>query len=172
MAFRMTSNVRIEKDKAGITRQLKHPRQPFTARSISTMGATQSRRLVADQYLNEVLAAYNLAPEMVSDLDGAMGNQLQASEGSKLHFDKEKIVRNHTTVSYAQTYGGLPVWEAGMTVRMRDDQVIGSQSSLHHAIALDPPPENAPYRPDQMDPTVIPRRSARTARSLTTIRMA
>ncbi len=87
MTFRITPNVKIKKDRDGITRQLNHPRQPYTAGSVADAATVQGRRQLADQYLREVLPTYNLDAEMVSDLNGAIGTSLQTSEGPRMRFE-------------------------------------------------------------------------------------
>ena len=159
MPFRITPNVRVKKDNRGITRQLNHPRQPYSAASVDSAVAPQTRRELADQYLREVLPAYDLEPDMASDLSGAVGASLQTGEGPRMRFEGEKVVRDQATVTYAQTHAGVPVWEAGLTVRMRgrQDHITGSQSSIHHGIEMEPPPEDSPDWPEKIDESVLER---------------
>ena len=154
MTFPITPDVKVKKDQHGRVRQLLHPRQTYSAQSLpATLRATApDRRSIADQYLREVLPHYNLDADMVLDLTSAIGRSLRA-EGPKVCFGKEKVVRERATVSYVQTFLGLPVWQAGITVRMRAEpaEVTGSQSSVHHEIHAERPPDDAPFMPDKID---------------------
>ncbi len=161
MGFRITSNVRVKRGKDGIVRQLQHPRQPYGASARTTAAAAAGEvghRELADQYLRDVMDAYGLEADVASDLDGAISSSARP-EGQLIRFQREKAVRDGATVSYAQTYMGLPVWGAGVTVRLRGKpgRVTGSQSSFHHDVDVDEPPADAPYMPEKIGADVLAR---------------
>ena len=115
--------------------------------------ARKNRRELADQYAREVLPNYNLEPDMMSDLSGAIGASLLASEGSRMRFKSE----NWNEVTYAQTHAGLPVWGAGLTVWIQGqpEQITHSRISVHNGIVMELPPENSSYWPEKIDEAVL-----------------
>lgn len=60
------------------------------------------------------------------------------SHDGKLEVVDEKDIMDTTTVSYQQTYQGLPVWKAGVSVTIQSDpmRVTASQSSVHKDINI------------------------------------
>src|SRR5215510_6657422 len=159
MPFQLTDNMTVDRDEAGQTHHLEHLQQPYAA-DAQALAAPTPQALVA-QYLNEpeVKKAYGLPDAMVSDLTGADFRPAEAmtltgQDESRLNITAEKSLLETTTVSYVQTYRGLPVWEAGVSATVLDNplRVTSSQSSLHHDITLAPQDniEQAPYRPDSI----------------------
>ena len=153
MTFEITPKVKVKRDKNGVVRQLRHPRQSFTpAHAVAAAGleaAPATPRSLADEYVREVLPVYDLEGDVAADLNAAVGTEI-ADEGPRLCFLREKVLKNQATVSYAQTCLGLSVWEAGLTVRMQGDPLVitSSQSSVHHEIEISPPGPDAAYLPE------------------------
>ena len=79
---------------------------------------TVTPRAIADEYVREVLPAYQLDSEMAVNLAAAIADEI-TEEGPRLKIVAEKILGQQATISYAQTCLGLPVWEAGLTVQLR-----------------------------------------------------
>ncbi|KST69496.1 hypothetical protein [Mastigocoleus testarum] len=165
MTFEITPNVSVKRNNNGIVRQLYHPRQPYTVRRFAadrSLDASLSAdveiapRVIAEQYVREVLPAYQLDSELSADLNAAVAEEV-IQEESRLKFLEEKVTRNQVTVSYAQTYMGLLVWEAGLTVRMRNHplSVTSSQSAVHTEIEVEPPPSDAQYMPEHINADIL-----------------
>jgi len=159
MTFELTANVQVKRDERGIVRQLSHPLQPYGAAQTAALGAEAraapvSARALADEYVREVLPTLNLDPGMADALDAAVETRtLGQDQAPKLQFVEEKASTNQATVSYAQTSMGLPVWQAGLSVRMRGApaQVVGAQNSVHYDLDVFPPPADAAYMPELID---------------------
>jgi hypothetical protein len=160
MAFEITPKVKVKRDKDGFVRQLRHPRQSFTPEHAAVAAglavAPATPRLLADEYVREVLPVYDLEGSIGADLNAAVGTEI-ADEEPRLRFVREKVLKNQATVSYAQTCLGLPVWEAGLTVRMQGDPLVitSSQSSVHHGIEISPPGPDASYLPGAITTDVL-----------------
>jgi len=164
MTFEITRNVKIKRDSNGVVRQVYHPRQAYTVEmfaAASSLDAPSLRdrltiREIADQYVREVLPVYQLASDMADNLTAEVAEEV-VQEGSKLKLAEEKTIRDQATVSYAQTYLGLPVWEAGLSVRIRNHplSVTSSHSSVHTNIEVEPPAPDAAYMPQRINTEVL-----------------
>lgn len=160
MTFEITPKVKVKRDKNGVVRQLRHPRQSFTPQhAVAAAGlaaAPETPRSLADAYVREVLPVYDLAGGFAADLNSVVGTEI-SDEEPRLRFSREKVLKNQATVSYAQTCLGLPVWEAGLTVRMQGDPLVitSSQSSVHHEIEISPPGPDAAYHPEAITADVL-----------------
>ena len=73
--------------------------------------------------------------------------------GVEYRFDQEKAQFDTTTVVLAQTYYGLPVWEAGVAVHMRRSpfMVLSAQSTGHADVDAARPPDRALARIGKLD---------------------
>ena len=164
MTFEITRNVKIKRDNNGVVRQIYHPRQAYTVETFASARALEADSLrgrltpreMADQYIREVLPVYQLTSDMADNLTAEVPGEV-VEEGPKLKVAEEKIVRDQATVSYTQTYLGLPVWEAGLAVRIRNYplSVTSSHSSVHTDIEVDPPAPDAAYMPERIDAEVL-----------------
>jgi len=175
MPFQLTDKVHVDRDEQGKVRHLEHFQQPFvaarTAAQSTAMAATGTPSVVAptpqalaEQYLREVSSIYGIADDMLPDQGGpgaaarALG-PLGGSAGSKLELTEEKAIMGTTTVSYQQTYNGLPVWEAGVSVTVLPEpmRITASQSSVRPDVSLPSPDalEGPGYRPDAITPDVL-----------------
>jgi subtilisin-like proprotein convertase family protein len=158
MAFNITTAVKVKKDKEGVVRKIYHPKQAYKVEDTTVRlegfreGELTSLRILADEYLRDVLSVFGLSDTMADDLAGEIG--IEASdEGPKLRFFEMKEVRNQAKVSYAQTEQGLPVWQSGVGVKLANQpyRVIGSQNSVQNNIDVEPPQADAPYLPEYLD---------------------
>lgn len=151
MPFELDDNVNVERDNEGHVEHLEHFQKPFvasgaeafTADEATTSGFISSAKDLADQYLRAVAPVYGLSDEMLPGGGGAeflTGDETSptAPPGSKLEPTEPKEIMGTTTVGYQQTYGGLPVWEAGVSVTIQPApmRVTASQSSVHHDVTV------------------------------------
>lgn len=154
MPFELTENVRVDRDEHGNVQHLEHFQEPFVAApsedyaaaavaGIPFMGAATPQAL-AEAYLKQVASIYGISETMLPGPDAAAapsGNGSRSKavpRGSKLELAEEKELMGTTTISYQQTYDGLPVWEAGVSVTIQSEpmRVTASQSSTHEDISL------------------------------------
>lgn len=173
MAFELTDNVQVAEDEQGNIRHLEHFRRPFVASNSvpadsrlaaaleeadvpSTFALTP--QALAQQYLQEVAPVYQFDPNMLPESGGAEARIAEPAAGI-LELTEENELMGTTTISYQQTYKGLPVWEAGISVTIQPEplRVTASQSSIHSDLSL--PQEELEavpaYRPEGINPSVL-----------------
>lgn len=122
MPFDLTGNVNLERDDQGVARSLEHIQQPYLAAPAALAAPTP--QALAQSYLNEpeVRSAYGLDDALLSDLSGAVPSLAAdrlGTEGSRLRMGEEKSLMGTSSVAYQQTFNGLPIWEAGLTVTVQ-----------------------------------------------------
>jgi leucyl aminopeptidase len=123
----------VKRDAAGKVRDLSHVQQPYrpatTARATEAMSdaaAILTPRTLAEQYLRDMAPVLELAPPMLENFAANAANAPTTS-GTELRFKEEKTVSSSVAVSYDQTHLGLPIWDAGVAVRIdgKAMQVMG-----------------------------------------------
>lgn len=144
MPFRITPNVRIRRDKDGIVRQLRHLQQPYTPQDAGLV--TPTPQAIASVYVRDVAQIYDIDPGMLEKLGERIEGEL-TDEGTLLKLAEEKTLMDTTVVSYQQTHFGLPIWEAGFTVRMHRPElrITSSQSSIHYDVQVEKPDPKAKF---------------------------
>ena len=118
MMSTLGKNVHIGRRSDGSISLLRHNQEPFTKEM--TELTVISPTSLAKAYLKKVQADYDFDPEMLLTLDEHLDVQLRKEE-SRLRYVEKKVVKDTQVVSYAQTFLGLPVWRAGVNVRMHAD---------------------------------------------------
>lgn len=98
-------------DTSGMVRELLHIQNPFavqaaTPQSLSTI------------YLQKMSPRFAIKPEEIKNLNLPPDDRVTKS-GSEYRFVEEKQVMDISTLAYVQTYAGIPVWRAGMTVQTK-----------------------------------------------------
>lgn len=154
MPFEFNDNVNLDKDEQGKVQVLEHFQEPFVAgegsaefdgtRSAASPPPTTPQGL-AEQYLREVAPHYGIDQNMLGPsgaADAFSRGEPTSSPDGELQLAEEKDILGTTTISYQQTYAGLPIWKAGVSVTIQPEpmRVTASQSSVHHDIGL--PMEN------------------------------
>jgi len=133
--FDALSQTKIVHDAHDTARALSHAN-----RHVVTKAATP--QLAARDYLvgryGELLG---LKPQQLSNLFLPPEKEPSAGE-VEYRFLSEKRHSDLTTVAFQQTFFGLPVWEAGLSITMKDNplRVIGAQSTLHPDLEVKRPP--------------------------------
>jgi hypothetical protein len=149
MTFELDENVKINKDERGNVQVLEHLQQPFVAgETTGAMGLAEAAsappntpQALSEQYLRQVAPVYGIDQNMLSSNGGLTmlaEESAAASPDGKLELAEEKEIMGTTTVSYQQTYAGLPIWKAGVSVTIQPEpmRVTASQSSVHHDVDL------------------------------------
>ncbi len=141
-------NVHIGRRADGSISLLRHNQEPFTKEMANL--TVVSPTSLAKSYIKRVQADYDFDPEMLLTLDEHLDGHLR-KEGSRLRYVEKKAIKDTQIVSYAQTFLGLPVWRAGVNVRMHADplQVVSSQSTAHLNINLELPKLKVPKSKDK-----------------------
>ena len=134
-------NVHVGRDEDGRVRVLRHPREGFSAERARL--TEPSPRELADAYVRDVVALYDLTEEETAELAGAIRRE-PVEEGVRLKFDQAKTVVDTAVVAYQQTALALPIWQAALQVRMYGDppQVASSDSTLHYDVEVETPPSD------------------------------
>jgi hypothetical protein len=147
--FVAAANIHINRDDTGIARELLHIDQPYVSQA-------RTPQLAARDYLSkfgdvlgittEELKNYSLPPER--DL---------ADVSADYRFHVEKTQFDMTTVAFQQAYFGLPVWEAGVAVHMKQNpfRVVSAQSTRHADLAVKRPAAKAVDRLKKMNKTTL-----------------
>jgi len=93
-------------------------------------------REAADRYLKEHSDLLGMAPAEVENLD-LTREATPVAAGSQFRLQGEKTQFDTTTVTYDQTMFGLPVWEAGVSVHVKEGpfRVIGADTTRHADVA-------------------------------------
>lgn len=138
MPFSLTPNVHVERAQDGSVRQLRHLQQPYAA-------AATSPRPLAVEYVRDVASIYNIPAGALVALNTQFHQtDLFSLEPQRLHFHSQTDFLGTSTISYVQTIGGLPIWEAGFGVTVQSDplRVTSSWSTLHQGVKVaEPRPE-------------------------------
>lgn len=152
MAFTITPNVDVERDAQGVIRHLRHLQEPY----VSTGLAAPTPRAMAMDYVRDAATIYGIDHSLLSDLGKQVGKEL-IEEGSQLRFAEEKSLMGTTVVSYVQTYFGLPIWEAGVSVTLQDKplRVTSSQSTVHFDVQVQKPGPSAKFMSARISPAKL-----------------
>jgi hypothetical protein len=143
--FEARSQTRIVRDAAGIARVLSHPN-----RYVVTEAPTP--QLAARDYLSRYGELLGLQREQLRQLFLPAEHEPTADE-VEYRFLSEKHQFDLTTVAFHQTCFGLPVWEAGLSITMKENplRVVGAQSTLHPDVEVERPPAEAITRLKTLD---------------------
>jgi len=168
--FHQPSGTKIGFDSQRVPRDLIHEHHV-----VSTAGTAQ---LAAQEYLGRFRDLIGTKAEELENLSRrAEGDLIEA--GIEYRFHAEKPQFDTTTVSYYQTFFGLPVWEAGLAVHMKQApfRIIGAQATRHASIQVAKPTAKALARLKKLDaPTlakllgVAGKRTPFSAKSLRVLR--
>jgi zinc metalloprotease ZmpB len=156
MPIELTPDVKVSEDASGKVRQLSHHQKQYKAPVTEPRAAEGqppfSPRSLAEQYLRDVAPIFGFAQEEIANFAAARAVS-PTEAGVELRFKEEKAVGSGVTVVYDQTIYGLPIWNAGVTVRVDSKEmgVTGSHNAAHYDIEAHPPTRAAAYLPNVMD---------------------
>jgi hypothetical protein len=121
--------VYVTRDSEG-PRDLLHIEEHYESEAGTALLATQ-------EYLERFGGMLGITQPQLSNI-GLASETSPVDAGVEYRFDQEKSQFDTTTVVLAQTYFGLPVWEAGVAVHMRQRPfvVLSAQSTRH--VHVDP----------------------------------
>jgi hypothetical protein len=128
----MANSPEILRDKANIVRRISHARSPYRPRDFTPA----SPITLAKWYLEKFGDQFGLP---VASLVAQKVNAQGAVVETGLELSDVNTVRDRTTVvSFAQKCADLPIFEAGLAVRVLSDLsgVISAQSTLHLDVKL------------------------------------
>lgn len=127
--FDANAKLHVTHDDDGVVRDLLHTEEPYVSQAGSAL-------LAARDYLERYGALLGIAPAELANFSAPV-ERLPVRSGVEYRFALEKPQFDMTTVVFEQTCWGLPVWNAAVSVQMRQSQpfvVVGAQSSRHAAV--------------------------------------
>lgn len=134
------------------------PYVPHLKKVITLEGLTPTTpRLLAEDFLRETAPVFGFADTETMNFT-AFTEKSASEAGVELRFKEEKnAVGNAVAVAYDQTIFGLPIWNAGVTVRIdaKKMNVTGAHNTRHYDIEVHRPVEEAPYLPNKMHPETV-----------------
>ena len=148
MVFALTPNVEVTRDAEGIVRLLLHYQQPYTPQAAGIVSTIP--HLLAAAYVRDVASIYGIEQAMLTTLSEKVGDQLR-DESNQLRLGEEKTVLDTVVIGYVQNHLGLPIWQAGFSVRINKERfsVTSSQSSLHLGAKVKRPKRDAVFTPER-----------------------
>lgn len=156
MSFDLNPDVKIRRDIHGNIRQMSHAQKQYRPESADLfalgMAPPRTSRELAEQYLRDTADIFGFAPAETKNFSAAVA-MTPSDSGAELRFKEEKSVGDGVTVSYVQTIYGLPIWDAGVVVRIDGKHmgVTGSHNATHYDIKPHRSTPDAPYLPHLMD---------------------
>jgi len=149
--FDSQGKLHLTRDSQGTARDLLHIEESYES-------AAGTALVAAREYLDKFGGFLGIAPSEPSNF-GLPPETSPVDAGVEYRFDQEKPQFDTTTVVLAQTYFGLPVWEAGVAVHMRQRPfvVLSAQSTRHVSVEAEMPSANALARVEKLDPSTLAR---------------
>ena len=128
------SEMEIQRDRSGRIIGLQHTDDPLAG---AVRG--QSAITTAGAYVRAMATHYQLDPRSLERLEQRGVFEFEADQPPQLELQDTRSVGAFTIVSFQQTYQGLPVWEGGLVVRLRnrDNVVTGSAISFDPKIRIE-----------------------------------
>jgi hypothetical protein len=123
--FDERSVVHINRDASGVARDLLHVDQLYTS-------TARTAQLAAREYLEKYGPLLGITVEQLRHL-GLPPEPQPIEAGAEYRLLAEKSQFDTTTVIFAHTCLGLPIWEAGLAINMKRDpfRVVSTQSTSH-----------------------------------------
>jgi zinc metalloprotease ZmpB len=142
--FIPSRNVYVDRDDNGVVRQLVHAHAPVGSDA-------RTPQLVAAEYLEHFGDLLGFEPRQLTSLGLPPADTIEDAP-VEYRFLDEKHQFDTTTVAYYQTDLGLPVWQAGVAVQMKENpfRVISSQSTVHPDLGVKRPPTGAAKRAESL----------------------
>jgi hypothetical protein len=135
--FDATSNVHVDRDLTGAARNLLHVEQVYPSKA-------RTAQLAAREYLEKFGPLVGIKTEELQQA-GLRPERAPVEAGIEYRFLEEKPQFDSVTVTFAQTFLGLKVWDAGVAVHMLQNpfRVVSAQSTLHADVDVQAPREEA-----------------------------
>jgi hypothetical protein len=146
--FDARSQTKVLRDAHGIARGLSHNRHVATE--------ARTPQLAARDYLIKHGELLGLRREQLGHLFAPIEQEPTADE-IEYRLLSEKHQSDLTTVSFYQTHFGLPVWEAGLSITMKENplRIIAAQTTRHPDLEVKRPSVQAVARSKAIDPQML-----------------
>jgi zinc metalloprotease ZmpB len=134
--FDRSSGTKVIRDSKGVARGLSHEQ--------GVVSRARTARLAAQEYLCSFRGLLGAKTGEFENLS-LPPERDPVDAGVEFRFLAEKSQFDTTTVSYYQTFFGLPVWEAGLSVHMKQApfRIMGARSTGHPDIQVAKPSAQA-----------------------------
>ncbi len=131
--FNAAVNGYLLKDNEGNVQSITHFDAPYVCNAATAQEAAQ-------EYLGKFSGMFGMAASELSNLDRSADRDL-ADNPLELRFESQKDVFDSSTVTYQQTYNGLPIWGAGVTIQIRQNpySVLSSYATNHADVSVNKP---------------------------------
>jgi len=129
--------VHLDRDNKGIVRNVLHVEELYKS-------PARTPQLAAADYLKTFSGLLGIKDSELHSL--SLGPEAApTSDGAEYRLWAEKTQFDTTTVTFSQSYLGLPVWEAGLAVQMKANplRVIAAHSTAHEDPSAEAPTEAA-----------------------------
>lgn len=149
--FSQSANVHVSRDGSGVVRDVLHLEGPYRA-------SAPTAQLAAQEYLRQFHELFAIAPGELRSLSLAPAERPEPLD-AEYRFLTEKTQFDTTVVTFSQTYLGLPVWEGGISVQMRQNplRVVSAQSTARAGLRVALPPDAALDRLARLDERTLAR---------------
>lgn len=147
-------DVRVRRDQDGRLRQLDHYGSPYTDPE-----AQEDPIQLAVSYLRENADLFGLSeeagfgPDALADVTAEPQRRELGDQGQQLRVSETKQLPGSVVVGLAETVYAVPVWQAGVTLRMRQGplRVTGATNTIRPHLSVDRPDPGARWMPTQID---------------------
>jgi zinc metalloprotease ZmpB len=139
------ANAHIHRDDSGVVRSVLHAERLYAA-------SARTPQLAAQEYLRNFTGLLGLEDAQLRAL-GLDLEETPTSDGVEYRLWSEKTQFDTTTVTFSQSYFGVPVWEAGVAVQMMLNpiRIIGAQSTAHADVSAERPSDQVLRRLDNLN---------------------
>ena len=131
--FSPSANAYLTKNDDGKVQSITHFDEPYKSNAANP-------QLVAQEYLTKYGVEYGIADSTMSSLNQVSDRDISDSV-LEIRFDSQKEMFDNSTVSYIQTYNGLPIWGAGVTLQILQNpyRVLSSYATTHTEVNVNKP---------------------------------
>jgi hypothetical protein len=128
--FNESANAHVNRDQDGVVRDVLHLEGPYLA-------SAPTGQLAAQEYLRQFHELLGIPLDELRSLSLAPAERPEPLN-VEYRFLTEKAQFDTTVVTFSQTCLGLPVWEAGVSVQMRQNpfRVVSAQSTAHAGVRV------------------------------------
>jgi hypothetical protein len=146
--FDRRSQTKVLRDADRVARTLSHPRYVATN--------ARTPQLAAREYLDRYGELLGVQEQELKHLF-APTEQEPTTENVEYRLLSEKHQFDLTTVAFYQTHFGLPVWEAGLSITMKENpwRIIGAQTTRHPDPKIKRPSAQAVARSRAIDVQIL-----------------
>lgn len=149
--FDAAANVHVDRDERGVVSDILHLEEVYTS-------TAPTAQLAAREYLDTFGPMLGVASDQLRNFS-LQPEGRPNEDGVEYRFLSEAAQFDAVTVTFSQTYDGIPVWGAGLAVTMlqRPFRVLSAQSTSHVDLHADVPPKAALERAQRLTPQLLAR---------------